>query len=111
MDLDQRRKHDILLVLHITRGSINSVLDNYCYPAKLIVRDFNSHRHSISSYLTLSLSISYHSVESPAGVGFSYSDTPAEFTNDDITALENYAFLSNWFSNFSEYRQNDFYIA
>ena len=49
-------------------------------------------------------------VESPAGVGFSYSDKPAAFTDDNITALENYAFLVNWFSNFSEYKKNDFYI-
>ncbi len=51
-------------------------------------------------------------VEAPAGVGFSYSDTPAVdyVTDDNKTALDNYHFLVNWFSNFSEYKDHDFYI-
>ena len=51
-------------------------------------------------------------VESPAGVGFSYSDTPSVdyYIDDNQTALDNYHFLVKWFGNYSEYRNNDFYI-
>ena len=52
-------------------------------------------------------------VEAPAGVGFSYSDTPSVDynTNDEKTALDNYHFLVNWFGNYSEYRNHDFYVT
>lgn len=52
-------------------------------------------------------------LESPAGVGFSYS-TNASFydsVNDDITARDNLAFLEHWFEKFPEYRNRDFYIT
>ena len=54
-----------------------------------------------------------HEVEAPAGVGFSYSDNPSVDykTDDNITALDNYKFLVNWFSNYSEYKANDFYVT
>ena len=54
-----------------------------------------------------------HEVEAPAGVGFSYSDNPSVDykTDDNITALDNYKFLVNWFSNYSEYKDNDFYVT
>ena len=50
-------------------------------------------------------------VETPAGTGFSYSKLPMIYNNDDITAFENYNFLIKWFSSFSEYKDNDFYIT
>ena len=50
-------------------------------------------------------------VEAPAGVGFSYSESGYKFTDDDITAMDNYAFLINWFAKFKEYKKNDFYIT
>ena len=51
-------------------------------------------------------------VESPAGVGFSYSTNPdVDYRIDDNqTALDNYNFLVNFFANYSEYKYNDFYI-
>ncbi len=52
-------------------------------------------------------------MEAPAGVGFSYSNTPAVdyVTDDNKTALDNYHFLVSWFGNYSEYQANDFYIT
>ena len=54
-----------------------------------------------------------HKVEAPAGVGFSYSDNPGVDynTDDNKTANDNYKFLVNWFSNYSEYINNDFYVT
>ncbi|CAN1132539.1 Serine carboxypeptidase-like 40 [Linum perenne] len=51
-------------------------------------------------------------LESPAGVGFSYSDTPSDYTTGDTaTAENNFVFLLNWFSRFPEYRGRDFFIT
>lgn len=50
-------------------------------------------------------------VEAPAGVGFSYSEHPNGYhTDDNITALDNYKFLVNWFKAYPEYKKNDFYV-
>jgi serine carboxypeptidase-like clade 2 len=52
-------------------------------------------------------------LESPAGVGFSYSDTTEGLsTNDATTAQDAYAFLQGWFELFPEYKnRNAFYIT
>ncbi|KAL3348418.1 hypothetical protein AABB24_021866 [Solanum stoloniferum] len=52
-------------------------------------------------------------VESPAGVGFSYSNTSSDVTigGDRKTANDNYRFLINWLERFPEYKNRDFYIA
>ncbi|CAN0863692.1 Serine carboxypeptidase-like 40 [Linum grandiflorum] len=51
-------------------------------------------------------------VESPAGVGFSYSNTSSDYTTGDIkTAQDNFVFLYNWLQKFPEYKGRDFYIA
>ncbi|XP_047948841.1 serine carboxypeptidase-like 40 [Salvia hispanica] len=52
-------------------------------------------------------------LESPAGVGFSYSNTTSDFKRggDAKTAIDNYAFLVNWLERFPEYKGREFFIS
>ncbi|GAV72258.1 Peptidase_S10 domain-containing protein [Cephalotus follicularis] len=52
-------------------------------------------------------------VESPVGVGFSYTNTTSDINalGDKITAKDSYIFLINWFKRFSQFKSHDFYIA
>ncbi|XP_057493017.1 serine carboxypeptidase 1-like [Actinidia eriantha] len=52
-------------------------------------------------------------LESPAGVGFSYSNTTSDYdkSSDAITAADSYTFLVNWLERFPEYKTRDFFIA
>lgn len=52
-------------------------------------------------------------LESPAGVGFSYSNTTSDYdkSGDSRTAADNYVFLLNWLERFPEYKDRDFYIS
>lgn len=51
-------------------------------------------------------------LESPAGVGFSYSNASSDYdlSGDKRTAEDSYVFLVNWFRRFPHYKNNDFYI-
>ncbi|KAJ6983955.1 hypothetical protein NC653_022239 [Populus alba x Populus x berolinensis] len=52
-------------------------------------------------------------LETPAGVGFSYSNTTSDYkkSGDKTTAEDNYVFLVNWLERFPEYKDRDFYIS
>ncbi|KAF7148356.1 hypothetical protein RHSIM_Rhsim03G0035200 [Rhododendron simsii] len=52
-------------------------------------------------------------LESPAGVGFSYSANASYYTSvdDNMTARDNLVFLENWFNKFPEYKNTDFFIT
>lgn len=52
-------------------------------------------------------------LESPAGVGFSYSNTSSDYENvgDKRTAEDSYAFLVNWLERFPQYKNSDFFIT
>ncbi|KAI4299331.1 hypothetical protein L6164_032800 [Bauhinia variegata] len=52
-------------------------------------------------------------LESPVGVGFSYSNRTSDYDilGDDFTANDAYNFLHNWFFKFPSYRTRKFYIA
>ncbi|XP_059507552.1 lysosomal protective protein-like isoform X1 [Stegostoma tigrinum] len=49
-------------------------------------------------------------LESPAGVGFSYSDDQNYATNDNEVAENNYLALQDFFNKFPSFKSNDFYI-
>ncbi|CAI0411493.1 unnamed protein product [Linum tenue] len=52
-------------------------------------------------------------LESPAGVGFSYSANTSfyKLVNDSITAKDNLAFLQRWLLKFPEYKTRDLFIT
>ncbi|KAK2452511.1 calponin [Trifolium repens] len=52
-------------------------------------------------------------LESPVGVGFSYSNKPSDYSNigDNSTARDSYIFLLNWLERFPQYKTRDFFIA
>ncbi|XP_024312686.1 serine carboxypeptidase II-3 [Brachypodium distachyon] len=52
-------------------------------------------------------------LESPTGVGYSYSNTTADYSRfgDNKTAEDAYLFLANWMDRFPEYKRREFYIA
>ncbi|XP_020961392.1 serine carboxypeptidase II-3 [Arachis ipaensis] len=52
-------------------------------------------------------------LESPAGVGFSYSNTSSDYAEigDSITALDSYTFLVKWLERFPHYKTRDFFIT
>ncbi|KAK4340263.1 hypothetical protein RND71_041725 [Anisodus tanguticus] len=50
-------------------------------------------------------------LESPAGVGFSYSNTSSDYvTGDEKTRKDSFTFLVNWMERFPEYKHRDFFI-
>ncbi|CAL2234227.1 unnamed protein product [Prunus armeniaca] len=52
-------------------------------------------------------------LESPAGVGFSYSNTTSDYENvgDKRTAQDSYKFLINWLERFPQYKTRDFFMT
>ncbi|CAN6575285.1 unnamed protein product [Malus baccata var. baccata] len=51
-------------------------------------------------------------LDSPAGVGFSYSQNQTKYITGDIqTALDTHAFLLQWFQQFPEFQPNPLYIS
>ncbi|KAF8410023.1 hypothetical protein HHK36_002543 [Tetracentron sinense] len=52
-------------------------------------------------------------LESPAGVGFSYSNTSSDYDNtgDKSTAADSYTFLVKWLERFPQYKTRDFFIT
>ncbi|KAF9682027.1 hypothetical protein SADUNF_Sadunf05G0065500 [Salix dunnii] len=52
-------------------------------------------------------------LESPVGVGFSYSNTTSDLKElgDTITAQDSYVFLVKWFQRFPQFKPHEFYIS
>jgi len=51
-------------------------------------------------------------VESPSGVGFSYSDTPLDYNTGDVqTANDTYTLILEFLNDFPQYAGNDFWVT
>ncbi|KAJ4707492.1 Carboxypeptidase [Melia azedarach] len=52
-------------------------------------------------------------VESPIGVGFSYSNTSSDYIswNDTTTAEDNLRFILNWLEEFPQYKDSEFFLT
>uniref|UniRef100_A0A6M2E8R7 Carboxypeptidase n=1 Tax=Populus davidiana TaxID=266767 RepID=A0A6M2E8R7_9ROSI len=52
-------------------------------------------------------------LESPVGVGFSYSNTTSDLRElgDKVTAQDSYIFLVRWFQRFPQFKSHEFYIS
>ncbi len=51
-------------------------------------------------------------MDAPAGVGFSYSEVPTDYsTNDNKTADDNYVFLQMWLEQFPQFKSNPLWIT
>uniref|UniRef100_A0A803MNB9 Carboxypeptidase n=1 Tax=Chenopodium quinoa TaxID=63459 RepID=A0A803MNB9_CHEQI len=52
-------------------------------------------------------------VESPVGVGFSYTNTSSDLTklDDEFVAEDAYSFLVNWFGRYPQFKNQDFFLA
>ncbi|CAH9104279.1 unnamed protein product [Cuscuta europaea] len=52
-------------------------------------------------------------VESPVGVGFSYTNTSSDLNqlDDEFVAQDSYNFLVNWLERFPQFKDHDFFIA
>ncbi|XP_022776921.1 serine carboxypeptidase-like 45 isoform X2 [Durio zibethinus] len=69
--------------------------------------------HLIKNKYSWNLESNMLYLESPIGVGFSYSNTSSDYlgVNDTITAKENLQFLLNWFKEFPHYRDSALYLS
>ncbi|XP_060173991.1 serine carboxypeptidase-like 26 isoform X1 [Lycium barbarum] len=67
--------------------------------------DFNVHSWNNEANLLF--------LESPVGVGFSYTNTSSDLTNldDDFAAEDAYNFLVNWLERFPEFKNREFFIS
>ncbi|VFQ65090.1 unnamed protein product [Cuscuta campestris] len=52
-------------------------------------------------------------LESPVGVGFSYTNTSSDLAaiDDNFVAQDSYNFLANWFQRFPQFKNHDLFIA
>jgi carboxypeptidase C (cathepsin A) len=110
----QRNPSNSPLVLWLNGGPGCSSLDGFFYEhgpvifddstddLKLIPRPYSWNRLANILYL-----------ESPAGVGFSYSNTSSDYTanSDTQTAADNYNAIQAFLAKYPQYRNNDFYIS
>ncbi|CAH9133739.1 unnamed protein product [Cuscuta epithymum] len=74
--------------------------------------DGNGSRLAINPY-SWNIEANILFLESPIGVGFSYTNTSTDYVKlgDKLATNDAYTFLNNWFQKFPTYRNQSFYIA
>ncbi|KAL0898982.1 hypothetical protein Bca101_082943 [Brassica carinata] len=88
-----------------------SVLLSLCLP---VTESAPESAHVALAWMDLSTSTVSNIIylDSPVGVGYSYSKNKSDYkTNDSKTASDSYAFLVEWFKMFPEFQSNPFFIS
>jgi len=100
------------VMLWLNGGPGCSSLDGYLYEQGPFHVNESDHSQLYYNPYTWAKQVNIVFLESPAGVGFSFSKTSSDLTtNDTQTAEDNFNFLVNFFKAYPEYQANDFYIA
>lgn len=98
------------VVLWLTGGPGCSSLDGFLAENGPFHANLDGKTLSVNPYSwNLAASVIY--LESPAGVGFSYTDDGNDATDDDITAADNLLALKSFFLKFPQYATNNFYVT
>jgi len=101
-------------VLWLNGGPGCSSLDGFIYehgPFRIDPTD-STHRRLIQFDHSWSKIASVLYLESPVGVGFSYSDDPNDYsTDDDQSSQDNLAAVQTFFAAYPEFKGRDFYIT
>ncbi|CAH2052304.1 unnamed protein product [Thlaspi arvense] len=102
------------VVLWLNGGPGCSSMDGFVYehgPFNFELKKTNKPHLHLNRYSWSKVSNIIY-LDSPVGVGYSYSkDTSDYTTNDTETATDTYAFLVEWFKMFPEFQPNPFYIS
>jgi cathepsin A (carboxypeptidase C) len=99
------------VLLWLNGGPGCSSLDGFLYEhgPLLVSEDGNSLRLNPYAWNTVA-NVLY--IEAPVGVGYSYSNNPSDYSNDDAgTAFDNYNALLSFFAEYPEFSNQDFYIS
>ncbi|CAL9222352.1 unnamed protein product [Arabidopsis halleri] len=102
------------VVLWLNGGPGCSSMDGFVYehgPFNFEPKKKNSHLLHLNPYSWSKVSNIIY-LDSPVGVGFSYSNDNADYTtNDTKTASDSHTFLLEWFKMFPEFQSNPFFIS
>jgi carboxypeptidase C (cathepsin A) len=102
---------DAPVVLWLNGGPGCSSLDGFFYEHGPFEVDVNDYSKLVEREYRWNKNVNMLYVESPVGVGFSYSDTDDYKCTDDRTATENRKAIEAFYSMFPEYKTNKFYIT
>eukprot|EP00928_Gymnodinium_smaydae_P064719 TRINITY_DN47990_c0_g1_i1.p1 TRINITY_DN47990_c0_g1~~TRINITY_DN47990_c0_g1_i1.p1 ORF type:complete len:481 (+),score=52.82 TRINITY_DN47990_c0_g1_i1:66-1508(+) len=99
------------VVLWLNGGPGCSSLDGFIYENGPFRIDPANHSRLIRFEYTWAKLANMVYLESPVGVGFSFSENASEYVvNDDITASDNVAALNAFFESWPEWKTHDFFI-
>lgn len=100
--LDTLGRHAHQLKQHaITDTAVDRQSDLQFYHSTFNITRADSHDRAARRY-----------IDSPAGVGLSYSTQPADYTTDDYqTTQDAYEAILQWFEKYPAFLSHDFYIT